>query len=121
VQAPDAHVEGHETDDPHWPFAWHVCTALPEHCVCPCVHTPVQAPETQEPAHAVGALQLPSDWHVSRLLPEQVVWVGAHTPWQAPETQVWLVHAAAVPHDPVALQVCTPLLEHCFVVGVQTP
>jgi hypothetical protein len=121
VQAPDAHVDGQDTDDPHWPFDWHVWTALPEHWVAPGVHTPVQAPLTQEPAHAVGVLHVPSDWHDSRLLPEQVVWFGAHTPWQAPETHVWLLHAAAVPHAPVALHVCTPLFEHCFAPGAQVP
>lgn len=35
---------------PHVPLALHVCTALPEHCVEPGVHTPVHAPETHADA-----------------------------------------------------------------------
>jgi hypothetical protein len=46
-------------------------------------------------------------------LPEQVVWPGAQTPVQAPLTHVWLLHATAVPQVPLAVQVCTPLPEHC--------
>ena len=31
------------------------------------------------------------------------------------------VHADALPHCPLALQVCTPLPEHCVAPGTQTP
>jgi hypothetical protein len=31
------------------------------------------------------------------------------------------VQAAADPHWPLELQVCTPLPEHCFAPGTQTP
>jgi hypothetical protein len=41
---------------PHWPFDWHVCTALPEHCVWPEVQLPVQDPFMQvDMEHAVPA------------------------------------------------------------------
>ena len=39
----------------------------------------------------------------------------------APVTQAELVQAEAVPHVPLAEQVCTPLLEHCVDPGTQTP
>jgi hypothetical protein len=41
-----------------------------------------------------------------------VCWLGAHTPVQAPDTHVWLLQALAVPHEPLAWHVCTPLPEH---------
>ena len=47
---------------------------------------------------------------------------GAHTPVQVPvpepDTHVLLVHATALPHWPQALQVSTPLPEHCVAPGV---
>lgn len=51
----------------------------------------------------------------------QLTAFGAHTPWQAPLTHAWLVHVTGLPHCPLELHVCTPLLEHCFVPGTQTP
>jgi hypothetical protein len=54
-------------------------------------------------------------------LPEHCVDPGAQTPVQAPITQADRVHAAAVPHIPVGLHVCTPLPEHCVVPGVHDP
>jgi hypothetical protein len=36
-------------------------------------------------------------------------------------TQADRVHAAAVPHMPVELHVCTPLPEHCVPPGVHDP
>jgi hypothetical protein len=39
----------------------------------------------------------------------------------APETQVWFVQADAVPHVPLARQVCTPLPLHCLLPGTHTP
>lgn len=49
--------------------------------------------------------------------------VPAPHPTQAPPVQVCVsgVHAAAVPHWPLELQVWTALPEHCVVVGVHTP
>jgi hypothetical protein len=50
---------------------------------------------------------------------------GAHTPLQdaVPDvtTHACPVHAAEAPQLPLALQVCTPLPEHCVLLGAQTP
>jgi hypothetical protein len=40
---------------------------------------------------------------------------------QAPAAHAWLAHATAVPQAPLALQVSTPLPEHCTWPGAQTP
>jgi hypothetical protein len=45
--APQTGVEAlHATAVPHAPLALHVCTPLPEHCVCPGPHTPWHEPLT---------------------------------------------------------------------------
>jgi hypothetical protein len=44
-----------------------------------------------------------------------------HTPVQEPVTHAELTQATAEPHCPDALQVCTPLPEHCMAPGEHTP
>jgi hypothetical protein len=59
--------------------------------------------------------------HVCTPLPEHCAAPGAQTPVQAPLTQAWLVHAAAVPHVPLAVHVWTPFPEQVVCPGAQTP
>jgi hypothetical protein len=64
--------------------------------------------------------------HVSVSVPQKpqgtgFVSLGPQTPVQTPLTHVWCVHATAVPHCPLALQVSTPSPEHCTAPGTQTP
>jgi hypothetical protein len=40
---------------------------------------------------------------------------------QAPLTHVWLLHAETLLQVPLAVQVCTPLPEHCVWPGAHTP
>jgi hypothetical protein len=56
----------HATAVPKLPVASHVCTApLPEHCVCPVVHTPEQTPDTHVwLLQAVSFFQVPDVVHV---------------------------------------------------------
>jgi hypothetical protein len=44
---------------------------------------------------------------------------GAHVPVQAPPTQVWFEQAIGAFQVPLALQVWTPLPEHCVEPGEQ--
>lgn len=67
--------------------------------------------------HAEGVPQAPLAVHVATLLPWHSVWAGAQTPVQTPPTQVWFTQATAAPHVPAALQVWTPLFEHCVAPG----
>jgi hypothetical protein len=46
---------------------------------------------------------------------------GAQTPVQAPFTHVCAVQATALPHEPLAWQVCTPLPRHCVCLGAHSP
>ncbi len=53
---------------------------------------------------------------------------GVHEPVHAPATQAWLVQAAAEPHWPAEVHVCTalvtppsPPVAHCVAPGVHTP
>ena len=46
---------------------------------------------------------------------------GAQTPVQAPLAHARPVQSLAVPHVPVASQVCTPLLAHRVAPGVHVP
>jgi hypothetical protein len=67
--------------------------------------------------HAVPLTQPPPAPHVCGVLPLHRAWPGAHEPVQTPPVQVWLVHAAGLPHDPASLQVSTPLPEHVVAGG----
>jgi hypothetical protein len=138
VHTPAEHTELLQaTGDPHMPVALHVSTlfaAVIEHRVAPGEHDPVQAPPTHaELTHVDGAPQFPVESHVETPLTEppsapvaHSVAPGEHTPWQEAvptgPTHAWLVHAAAVPHAPAAVQVCSAALpEHCVCPGAQTP
>jgi hypothetical protein len=46
---------------------------------------------------------------------------GTQIPVQAPLTHADALHARAGSQVPVALHVCTPLLEHCLAPGTHTP
>ena len=47
--------------------------------------------------------------------------VGVHTPVHALETHAEDTHVTSAPHVPFAVQVCTPLFEHCLSPGAHTP
>jgi hypothetical protein len=53
----------------------------------------------------VPLTQVPVALHVCGVRPLHCFALGVQTPVHAPLTHAWLVHAAAVPHVPVALQV----------------
>jgi hypothetical protein len=126
VQAPPTHAWlAQAAAVPHEPVAVHVSTplVLGSHCVAPGTQTPPQLVPTQASAHVVGAPHWPLVVHVSCWVsPVHRVAPGAHTPVQAPPTHAWLTQAAAVPHEPVAVHVSTPLVlgSHCVVPGAQT-
>ena len=56
-------------------------------------------------------------------MPEHWVWPEAHEPVQTPALHVPLLpQAAALPHAPLGVHVCTPLsVEHCVLPGVHEP
>jgi hypothetical protein len=70
----------HVHDAVHCPSASHVCTALPEHCVAPCVQTHAPPRHTGlVPVHATGDPQMPLDEHVTTALPSHIVWPDVQT------------------------------------------
>jgi hypothetical protein len=67
----------HATALPQAPFALHVCTPLPEHCVNPCGHTPVHPPATHVwLPQAIAAPHWPDVPHICTPLPEHCVVPG---------------------------------------------
>jgi hypothetical protein len=75
------------------PVESHVCTALPEHCSVPGVHTPTQPVFTHaELVHSSGLLQLPLESQVCTPLPEHCVAPGTQVPTQLPETHAEATH-----------------------------
>ena len=71
---------------PHWPFAAHAWTPLPEQFVCPGPHTPVQLAVAPDPTQVLLALHVESMVELRPLLahfltscPWQEVASGVHT------------------------------------------
>lgn len=132
THAPPAHAWfEHATALLHWPFAPQVWTPFPEHVVVPGMHTPPHAPLTHVNWQALARPHVPEAVHVATPLvgppspaAAQDFVPGAHTPWHdaplAPSTHAWLPQSTGLPQEP-ALQVWTPLPEHCEVPGAQTP
>jgi hypothetical protein len=61
----------HPIAAPQVPFAVHVCTPLPMHCVAPGEHTPVHAPEAHAwLVHVAAAPHCPVESHVCTPLAE---------------------------------------------------
>jgi hypothetical protein len=98
VHAPLTHAEAlHAVPVFHWPFDWHVCSVLPEHCRAPGVHVPVQTPDTHAALHATVVPHWPLLPHVCTPLPLHCTAPGAHTPVHAPATHAWPLHATGEP------------------------
>jgi hypothetical protein len=102
VQTPETHVWFvHATTAPHTPFAPHVSTPLPEHCVAPVEgHVPVHWPREHDPlAHATGLPHWPHALHSSSALPEH---------WEPPGAHVGAAGQEHVPCVQLAVHACVP-------------
>lgn len=124
VHAPAMHVWSvHATGVPHMP-PLQVCTALPEHCVCEPVQTPVHWPFVQlSPAGQAVSIQWPVPSHVCTPVPlaSQLTAFGSHMPhWPAEHTDP--SQGTAPPQVPLDSQVSTPPSPaHCVLCGAHVP
>ena len=87
----------------------------------------LSTPGTQTAPHWPGVMeplvQAPALLQVCGVVTEHWVAPGVQLPVQVPLTHAWFVQGCAVPHAPLASQVCTPLpVEAHFVLpGTHTP
>ncbi len=90
---------------PHWPFAPHVSSCVPEHCVAPGVHTPAQLVPRQMYWQAEGVPHVPAE-QASTLLPTHWVVPLVHEPAHVPAVHTYWHAVPVFCQVPVLSQTC---------------